>query len=289
MLVKRMLSLSLIFSIFILTVAVSNACGESAQITGVLLLHGKGGSPPTDDPVEVIGKRKGSHTEDSLNKLMSDMKYAGFIVIAPNMPYSGNREYCKSYEDTLTEVDSYVAQLRQKGATRIFIAGHSLGANVAIAYAAKASVDGVVAMAPGHVPEKPDFQSKLGDSLKRARQMAESGNGGTKDTFTDSNQGLTSTITTTADIYLSWFLPDGPAVMPSNAASIKPGTAFMWVVGTQDKMYKRGPSYAYNKVPSNTCNKYLVVNADHMNTPRVASEDIIKWIQDAAKCVSSAP
>ncbi|MBF0466826.1 MAG: alpha/beta fold hydrolase [Nitrospirae bacterium] len=268
-LAKRFLLFSLIF---LLSLSLYSIRTASAEKVGVVLLHEKNGSPAAPH----------------LKGIISAMQGAGFIVIAPEMPYSKTRLYDKSYADTLTEIDSYVAQLKQKGATKVFIAGHSLGANVAIGYAAKTSVDGIVAIAPGHTPEQAGFQSYVGESVNRARQMVNDGKESANSRFTDSNQGRTYTIMTTAGIYLSWFAPEGPAVIPLNAQSIKPETAFMWVVGTQDKMYQKGQSYAFDKAPSNKCNKYLVVNSDHMNTPQDASADIIKWIREATQCVSSA-
>ncbi|MBI5042848.1 MAG: hypothetical protein HZC10_03255 [Nitrospirae bacterium] len=109
--------------------------------------------------------------------------------------------------------------------------------------------------------------------------MVSEGKGDMQGRFVDSNQGKTSTIRVTAKIYLSWFDPDGPAVMPKNAAAIKPGTALLWVIGTKDKMYERGHAYVFDKAPSNPNNKYLVVNSDHSNTPNDASGEIIKWLK----------
>ncbi|MBI5042847.1 MAG: alpha/beta hydrolase [Nitrospirae bacterium] len=132
-------------------IAVSSA--SDAKI-GIVLLHGKGGSP------------KSRH----LSGLVRDLEKEGFIVITPEMPYSKDREYDKSYEDTVSEIDKYVSELKKRGTSKIFVAGHSLGANAALYYAAKTSVDGVLAIAPGHVPELQGFQSKLEGSVERAKK-----------------------------------------------------------------------------------------------------------------------
>jgi hypothetical protein len=51
------------------------------------------------------------------------------------------------------------------------------------------------------------------------------------------------------------------------------------VIGTQDRLYKRGSAYAFDKVPANANNKYLVVNSDHMDTPKDAAEEVVKWLK----------
>lgn len=260
MLVKRFLRFLLIFLWVIMPIAISSA--SDAKI-GIVLLHGKGGTP------------KSPH----ISGLVKDLEKEGFMVITPEMPYSKDREYDKSYEDTVFEIDKYISELRMGGANKIFVGGHSLGANVALYYATKTSIDGVLAIAPGHSPELRGFQTKLEDSVERAKKMVGEGKGDKQGRFIDINEGKTTTIKTTAKIYLSWFDQDGPAVMPKNAAAIKAGTALLWVIGTKDKMYERGQIYAFDKAPSNPNNKYLVVNSDHLNTPRDASGEIIKWLK----------
>ncbi|MCX5810835.1 MAG: alpha/beta fold hydrolase [Proteobacteria bacterium] len=227
------------------------------------MLHGKNGTP----------------TNPSISLLTNKLERNGFIVIVPEMPYSKSRFYDKSYEGTMAEIDAAVAELKKRGAKKIFIAGHSLGANVALHYATTASVDGVLALAPGHTPELKGFQARIGDSVDRARKMVKEGKGDERYCFNDVNQGKISAVCLTAKTYLSWFDPEGPAVMPKNAAAIKPGTALLWVIGTKDQMYERGPSYVFDKVPPNTHNKYIVVKSDHMNTPVDAAEEIIQWLK----------
>jgi len=61
--------------------------------------------------------------------------------------------------------------------------------------------------------------------------------------FTDVNQGNTSTINVTTKSYLSWFSPEGAAVMPRNAPAVKPGIAVLYVVGKQDPIYEKGRQF----------------------------------------------
>jgi esterase/lipase len=248
-------------TVFLLSNVFLNAYAAENKV-GVVLLHGKGGMPATPPILE----------------LASDLKRNGFMVITPEMSYSKFRRYDKTYEETMLEIDKALEQLKGSGAKKIFVAGHSLGANVVLYYATQASVDGIIMIAPGHRLEDKKFQDRLGDSLDRAKKMVDEGKGSERSDFTDVNQGNTSIINVTAKIYLSWFSPEGAAVMPRNAPAVKPEIAVLYVVGKQDPIYEKGRQYVFDKLPQNPDNKYLVVNSDHMRTPVVAANEIIAWL-----------
>ena len=252
---------SICFILFVLSATATICCASDSSV-GVVLLHGKGGFP--------------SH--QTLTGLAGKLRDSGFIVTAPEMPYSKNRTYDKSYQDTMLEIDDAVADLKKNGAMKIFVAGHSLGANVALHYAIGTSVDGVIAIAPGHNPEAKIMRTKLGADVERAKKMVNGGQGNKVSRFDDINQGKVSSVATTAIIYLSWFDPDGQAVMSKNAAALKPGTALLWVIGTKDPLYKTGTSNVFDKAPPNPKNKYIVVDSDHLGTPADAAGEIVNWL-----------
>lgn len=235
-----------------------DAKAEESDV-GIVLMHGKWAGPPAP-PIQ---------------SLATALRAKGFNVITPVMPWGQKRMYNVDYPTALSEIESAVGVLRQKGAKRIIVAGQSFGANASIAYAASGrEVDGVMAIAPGHAP---DLQ-KFGDSVAKARQMIAEGKAEEIASFVDNNQGKDRTIRTTAKIYLSFFDPNGLGVMPKSAAAIPKPVPFLWVVGTDDLMYRKGKDYVFNKVPKHPRNTYLVVNADHSTTPVVAASQIIEWI-----------
>jgi pimeloyl-ACP methyl ester carboxylesterase len=179
----------------------------------------------------------------------------------------------------LSEIDAAVQSLREKGAKRILVGGHSFGANAAIAYAGSGrEVDGVMALAPGHTPDLRNFRNMVSGSVEKARLLIGEGKGDSKTSFEDLNQGNTRSIRTTPNIYLSFFDPDGLASMPKSAAAIPRPVPFLWVIGTQDGLYARGENYVFSKAPPHPNNKYLVVNANHADTPSVAAEQIVEWL-----------
>src|SRR2546426_12128432 len=85
---------------------------------GVILLHGKLGMPA------------------SLRWLTSHLQYEGYRVAAPEMPWSRGRVFDKTYDDSMDEIDSIGRRLMAEGAKLIVVAGHSLGGNAALRYAA---------------------------------------------------------------------------------------------------------------------------------------------------------
>jgi dienelactone hydrolase len=180
-----------------------------AKRVGVVLMHGKGGTP------------------NSMNQAASIMRGAGAIVLTPEMLWSRYRIYAKSYDDSMQEIDAALLQLKKEGAEIIFVGGQSMGANAALGYAASGRYsDGLILFAPGHVPSMPGFAARVADSVEKAKRMVNDGRGDDKANFGDINQGSRSTVLTTANIYLSWFDPKGPAVMPTNASKVPPNTRY---------------------------------------------------------------
>lgn len=75
---------------------------QAAEKVDVLLMHGKWG---TSFPKSPIGK------------LTNALERKGFLVLAPDMPWSRERGYDKTFEESMTEIDEKVEELRKKGAT----------------------------------------------------------------------------------------------------------------------------------------------------------------------------
>ena len=234
----------------------------SEQRVGVILLHGKLGSP-----------------SKNISSLARKLESEGFLVERPTMAWSGSRKYDKAYDDAVNEVSDSITKLRSRGADTIIIGGHSLGANAAIRYGAThTDIGGIVAIAPGHVPEVIGYKKKVAKSVARAKKMVSAGKGNKSGSFMDINQGKKYSIAATPKIYLSYFDPEGPAVMPNNIRSIS--APILWVIGKGDRMNKRGKKYAFNKAPSNPLNRYLVVSGGHKDTPDRARNEITAWIKE---------
>jgi pimeloyl-ACP methyl ester carboxylesterase len=265
-LLRALLKAVLSSALFLLPFAAGVARAPAAlQNLGVVYLHGKASWP-------------GALNGGILNALEDE----GALVAEPEMPWSFNRRYGATYEQAMGEIEAAVAELKAKGATRIVIIGHSLGANAAIGYAARhPDLAGVVAIAPGHLPDQDTMRSFVADAVERAKKLIAAGQGDVPQTFPDMAQGIPLSATATPTVYLSMFDPDGPAVIPKNAAIIgaspKP-VPLLWVVGKLDPIDRRGPQYAFDSAAKNPKSKYVEVFAGHLTTPLVARKQVVDWI-----------
>ena len=229
-----------------LAAAAPPAAAQSLAGWGVVLMHGKGG--PTGN----------------LNSLVSMLSKEGAIVVQPTMSWTSRY---RTYGETMSEIGGHVAALRGKGAKRIALIGQSLGANVALGFGAqRGGVDAVVAVAPGHQPDR--FLTRTHESLERAKHLVAAGRGSEVATFRDVNQGQMFDVSTTAAAYVSFFDPTGPAVMGRSAANLK-GAKLLWVVGTEDagaRAVARGGDI-------------VTVQAGHGRTPVVGAGKIVEWLK----------
>lgn len=244
-----------------------NNAASADDKTGVILMHGKRGAASPRSPI---------------GKLAQSLADAGFIVIAPDMPWSKSRIWDKNFDESMVEIDGYVEELKGKGVKKIVVGGHSIGANAAIGYGARRKgLSGILAIAPGHVPDIAVFQRRMENDYERAKKLVDAGKGEQRGDFNDSNQGRVLAVNAKAKDYLSWYDPSGPAVMPRNAANLKPNTPLMWIIGEKDTMLRfgRDESYAFNLAPAHPKNSYVVVRGGHRVTPQKGEGEIIQWLK----------
>jgi hypothetical protein len=117
----------------------------------------------------------------------------------------------------------------------------------------------------------------MAPDVGRARTLLAAGKGKEKQRFGDVNQGRVFEVETTAEIYLSWFAPDGPAVMPRSAASFKAPTPLLIVIGSGDRT-ARGKDYIFDKAPPHPKSRFVTVSGDHFEVPTAAIEEVVAWL-----------
>ncbi len=250
--------LAILFSLAALASHIASAADDDL---GVVLLHGKGGSPA-----------------GYIRELASTLQGRGYLVSTPTMPWAKDRIYDASFEEAMAEIDREVSALRQKGAKLVVVAGQSLGANAALGYAAsRERIGGIIALAPGHTPEMQVFARRMGADVRRARAMVAAGKGKEKQVFSDLNQGQVLAVTATAEVYLSWLDPEGSAVMSRSAASIKTPTPLLFVVGSGDHTAP-AKDYIFDKAPAHAKSKFVTVAVDHFQVPTAAIEEVLAWL-----------
>jgi acetyl esterase/lipase len=254
-----------ILHLLFLTLFIGNLSAATADKIGIGLLHGKWGDPSRN-----------------ISKLAASMKSRGFVVITPLMPWSREREYDIAYPAAMGILDDAVRELHRKGASVVVMAGHSMGANASIAYAAYGheKIDAVIAIAPGHTPDRPKYHQNIESSLNEASEMIKAGRGREKATFGDLNSGGRSAgINMSAEAYLSYNDPLGMASMPISTSKVTQHIPLFWIVaGPEDVLYSAGKAYVYDRWPQHPLSRYLVLNSTHLNAPDDAENDILQWL-----------
>ena len=235
---------------------------------GVVVIHGKWGNP-----------------KGSVASFASAMERAGFVVESPEMPWSGRRLYDAGMDGLLAEIGAAVKSLKDKGATKVCLAGHSMGAAGAIYYAGRVQVDCIIALAPGHNPESNFMRSYTLSDTATAKAMVAEGKGDEKAPFGDYNTGnRTKKISMPAKVFLEYFDGDGPMNMATNASKMLPGTQVLWVVGQNESDgAKRNGGAAYQNIPAGINKQFVEVPGGHLETPDKAIDRASVWIRDNLK------
>ena len=239
----------------------------------VVLMHGKQGGGPRDTSLDILYRK---------------LQDAGMLVIKPEMPWSFNRFIDGNWDTAIHEIKSHLEKVKQSGATKVVLIGHSLGSPAAMSYAARhADVDAIALLAPGHVPYyyslcipfSPIKMCAVKEGVEFARKEVELGNADKKQALTDINQGRRNVVWMTPRDYLSYFEPTSDAEMAVTAPKIAADIPVLWVIGNGDYLIREGRKYVFDKLPSNSKSQYLEVSANHITTPAVASDQIVNWVK----------
>jgi pimeloyl-ACP methyl ester carboxylesterase len=233
---------------------------------GIILMHGKQ-SPP-----------------GAFADMAAQLRAKGVKAVAPQMPWARGQweRISVTVEAVHAQLDGMVAQLRAQGARRILVGGHSIGANIALSYAAqRGNVAGVVMIAPGHAPvfyyrSMPDFRA----ALDRAVGMVQAGQGGQPLSGPDNNQGRTFTISTTAEVYASWMSPQRLASMQAQAPRLAPRIPVLMLIGTRDPGFATAQSTIFQPAAKHAYSKYVPIQGgDHLSVLGAAGNYIAEWLQ----------
>lgn len=235
----------------------------AADRLGIVLMHGKQGRP-----------------NHAIAALASKLAAEGHLVATPEMCWSKRRIYDKPYSACLAELDPVMEDLRLQGATAIVVAGHSLGGNGALGYAAEHTVKGVISLAGAHNPERAVNRPDIGESLAKAKAMIAAGRGAETANFNELNAGWTFTVSCSAHVYASFFDPTGPAVMAANAGRLH--APLLWVSGDRDTS-QQNAAVIFTHTPADPLNRHVVVSADHLDTPDAATDTVLAWLKDLAE------
>lgn len=244
------------------------AWSQPAPRIGILLMHGKNPGNPQDP---------------SLQPLTSAFARQGWDVLLPDMPWSRRRYLEGNWDLVMSEMATHVQALKDKGAQRIVLAGHSMGVPAALSHAARGgAVDALVLMAPGHTPTGyyniPSLKA-VRESIDDARAKVAAGKGDETERFQDINQGRQQTVVATARNYLTYFDPQSDADMGVTAPRIPAHVPVLTAIGEKDPLFANVRRYYVDRLPKNPKSQLLEVSGGHLDTPRVAADAIVSWIK----------
>ena len=238
--------------------------------TGVLMLHGKSPGGPQDPNFSVLKTR---------------LEREGMTVLMPDMPWSRNRYIDGNWDQAMAEITHHVKTLRERGAHKIVLIGHSMGCPAAMSFAARGGdVQALVLLAPGHMPKGYFMAPHLKvvrASIDEARALVAANKGDSKERFNDINQGAAQPVVMTARDFLSYFDPQSDADMAVTAPRVPAAVPSLSVLGHRDPMYTLARTYYFEKLPAHPATRYLQIQADHLSTPREASDAVLEWIRQA--------
>lgn len=265
---KRMIPRLLAAAVLAFTCIAASAAAQETSAIGVVILHGKGGRPEgLTRPLAV-----------------SLIQQKGWHVANIEMPWSGRRQYDVDVQSAAEEVSAAIRALRQLGASRIFLAGHSQGAVFAVHYATKYPLDGLILIAPGGNVATRFYQKQIGASVARARQLVAEDKGKAPGEFDEFEGGKGHwTLRTTAETYLSWFDPDGAMNLMKSAAALPKDLPVLQVTPTGDyPALLRTKQELFDALPAHPLKQLHEPVSDHRGAPRNAAAEIARWIGEVA-------
>ena len=234
---------------------------------GIVIMHGKGGSPT-----------------GLVAELARTLEGKGYLVANLDMPWSGKRQYDANVGKAEEEVGTALAELKGKGAKKVFVAGHSQGGAFALHLAGRLPVDGVIAIAPGGDVSTPFYREKVSASLARAQGLVAEGKGAEPAQLEDfeGSRGSYPVLAVPA-AYVTWFDPQGAMNMERAAAAANPGVPVLWIAPTRDypALRRANPSY-FRTLPDNPRNRFTEPNADHRGAPTASIDEIVRWTREIA-------
>lgn len=233
---------------------------------GIVVMHGKGGSP-----------------DRLVNTLATGLEQKSYRVASLEMPWSGKRHYDKDVSAAEQEVTAALAELRSKGAKKLFVAGHSQGAVFALHYASKHPLDGLIIIAPGGNVATAFYRQQVGASVSRARSLIASGKGNEQGEFDEFEGGKAWTVRTTAATYFSWFDPDGAMNQEKSSRALPKLLPVLHVAPMSDyPALLRAKQEMFGALPNHPLTRLYEPNADHRSAPHAAIDEIARWTAEVA-------
>ena len=253
---------------FVAALLPAAAGAQSEPKIGVVVMHGKGGSP---------------HSR-AIAPFAAALERNGFLVANLDMPWSGARNYDVDVAAAERQVKEALEALKGKGAEKLFVSGHSQGGVFAIHVASRVRVDGVVTIAPGGSVSSRVFREKLGQSLEEARRLVADGKGAEKQRLAD-YEGSRGTYPVIAvpQAYVTWFDPEGAMNVIRAAKAVPPSTPVLYVAPTRDYPGLRSTrQQVFGSLPAHPQSRMVEPDAEHLHAPVATVDEMTRWMREVA-------
>ncbi|MGA0033200.1 MAG: hypothetical protein ACO3HA_07675 [Burkholderiales bacterium] len=115
--------------------------------------------------------------------------------------------------------------------------------------------------------------------MNRARLMVAGGKGDERAMFNDfeGSKGMLN-VHTTAAVYLTWFDPDGAMNQLKSSQALPTNVPVLFVAPTDDYPgLKRTKHTMFGALPRNPLTRLYEPDADHLNAPVAAIDEIMRW------------
>lgn len=256
----------LLFLLAMLVAFAFPCAAQSPEKIGVVVMHGKGSSP-----------------NQYVGELARALQDNGMLVANLEMPWSGRRSYDVDVAAAEKEVQDALDAMRAKGATRLFVAGHSQGGVFALHLGGRLTLDGVIVIAPGGNVAGGRSRSELADSLEQARKYVAEGKGAERQRLLDVGMGKTYPVVAVPAAYVTWFDPNGAMNEMRAARMLKPQVPVLLIVPTHDKPgLLRAKDRVAGALPQNSHTRLYEPATDHFGAPSASSDEIYRWIREVA-------
>lgn len=216
---------------------------------GFLLLHGKGSGP--NDPT--------CSTAVLYQRMLKDGALVDYVANS----WALGKLYQYPFEQCISDVQQGIDRLVTRGATRIHIVGHSLGANIALYYATQyTNFKSIVALAPAHNTHLAKFNQWSLWSRNKAQSLINQGDD-TQADFVDVAMMEVYITSGRPSSYLSFQNPNGNTVMTRNVRRfLRPINLFM-ATGSNDVTQVEVASMIYNPAKKTDASRLLSTNDGH--------------------------
>lgn len=219
---------------------------------GFLLLHGKGSGP--------------DYPACAMTPLYEQMVADGLTVDYVANSWALGKLYQYPFEHSIPYVHQGIDRLVKKGATRIHIVGHSLGANIAFFYATQfTNFKSIVALAPAHNTHLPKFNHWSLWSRNKAQALIDSGN----DTISDFVDVAMAEVYITQGIpsaYFSYLNPEGNTVMTRNVRKFAQPVNLFIGSGTEDVTQVNVKALLFDPARKTPASQFYQSNNNHIST-----------------------